>query len=339
MEYKVYDVSKWNGNIDWIKVKATNPYGVILRIGYRGYGNGAIVKDAKFDEYVAHCISFDIPYGVYFFSQAITYEEGKEEARWTLQQIENLSVQPRLPIFIDTEASTSIGDGRADKISNYNRTWAIIGFCEYIEAHNYFVGIYASTSWFNSKLIDSDLTSFAHWVADYRGSCGYTKPKIAWQYSSSETVDGIPSRVDASIFYSDAISIIKSKSMNMPNSSLGKPIETIRPFSYDSARMKIKNKSLAETTKIVEELSRLEIHCDVGDEWLITNEASTGDQITMIKMCMEMDVEIAELLEEEIIEEKEEKEEEIIQPTENDEAKSLVLKFIKWLMKLFDIGE
>lgn len=45
----IIDVSKHQGDIDWAKV----PYMAMVRIGYRGYGSGALCKDEKFDANLA----------------------------------------------------------------------------------------------------------------------------------------------------------------------------------------------------------------------------------------------------------------------------------------------
>ena len=39
------DVSKYQSNIDWEQVKTAGVKFVIIRIGYRGYGSGALVLD------------------------------------------------------------------------------------------------------------------------------------------------------------------------------------------------------------------------------------------------------------------------------------------------------
>ena len=77
MSKTVIDVSKHNGKIDWSKVKVD---GVVIRLGYRGYGKGTLTIDDQYYNNAKGCTFYGIPFGVYFFSTAISAAEGKEEA-------------------------------------------------------------------------------------------------------------------------------------------------------------------------------------------------------------------------------------------------------------------
>lgn len=223
----IIDISKWNGDIDFSKVKKQVD-GIIIRIGYRGYGDGSIVPDPYADAYIKECIRLGIPYGVYFFSQAINKTEGKEEGEWTISQLKKYAVQPLLPVWIDTEAANGSGTGRADKITVNARTEAMKGFCEQVEKFGYWAGIYRSTSWYRSKLKDDELVKWSHWVADYRGYNGYTGNTALWQYSSGGEIDGIKGRVDLNEAFLDFPAIIKAKGLN-GNTTPQKPSESDKP--------------------------------------------------------------------------------------------------------------
>lgn len=213
----VIDVSKFQGNIDWKKVKAAGVKGAIIRLGYRGYASaGTLVTDPYFLANVKGCEDNGIPWGVYFFSQAKNEAEGREEADYTLKLLAQVKpALPSFPIYIDTERSTHpTGNGRADKISKANRTAAMKGFCERIEKAGYFAGIYASTSWFNSMLNDNELLSYTHWVAHYASKCGYKKDHGMWQYSSSGKVNGVKGNCDVNKCYVDFPSVIKNAGLN-----------------------------------------------------------------------------------------------------------------------------
>lgn len=213
--YLVIDVSKYQGKIDWKKVKASGVYGVIIRCAYRGYGlAGTIVTDPYFFEYVKGCNDNGIAWGVYFFSQAKNATEGIEEANYTLNLLNQVKpALPSFPVYIDSEYGNH-GLGRADRISNASRTSALKAFCDTVEKAGYFSGIYASTTWFTCKLNDNELLKYSHWVADYRGYCGYKKSYSMWQYTSSGKVDGISGRVDMNKCYTDFPTIIKAKGLN-----------------------------------------------------------------------------------------------------------------------------
>ena len=75
------DVSKYQKNIDWNQIKKAGVSFVIVRIGYRGYGaSGTLVLDPMFEEHFTNVKNAGLKVGVYFFSQATTEAEAKEEA-------------------------------------------------------------------------------------------------------------------------------------------------------------------------------------------------------------------------------------------------------------------
>jgi GH25 family lysozyme M1 (1,4-beta-N-acetylmuramidase) len=85
---KGIDVSLYQGNIDWAKVAGDGVEYVFIRVGYRGYGKeGRLVLDEKFAQNIAGAKAAGLKVGVYFFGQAITVEEAREEANLVLQQM------------------------------------------------------------------------------------------------------------------------------------------------------------------------------------------------------------------------------------------------------------
>lgn len=193
------DLSKYNRVTDWQKV-SENVEGVILRVGYRGYGSGKIVLDPVFESYAKACYNYDIPIGLYFMSQAITPMEAVEEADFALNYADKYNAS--LPIFIDSED----GDGkptvvRADALSKADRTDVCEYFCKTITNCRKKAGTYASTSWFVTNLEVNRLDKYLLWVAQYAPKCTAKHRVDMWQYTSNATVPGIQGRVDCSILY------------------------------------------------------------------------------------------------------------------------------------------
>ena len=200
----VIDVSEFQSAIDWAKVKAAGIEGVIVRCGYRGYEKGTLKEDPMFLNHVHGAQSAGLKLGVYFFTQAINYKEGVEEAVFTLNEIQKAGVSPYYPIAIDTEAISG-GKGRADKISVERRTEAIQGFCSEIEKQGGRAMIYASTSWLNNKL-DMNILPYDVWCAQYYSKCEYKGKYILWQYTSKGSVNGVKGNVDMSKCYIEEVS-------------------------------------------------------------------------------------------------------------------------------------
>lgn len=197
---KVIDLSQHNSfPTSWEMVKAEVD-GVILRCGYRGYGkSGTLVEDKKFRHFKKMCKLYQIPWGVYFFPTAVSISEAREESGFVANLIAGEDVS--FPIFADSEKSHPLGLGRSDNLSKADRTTYLIEFLEGMKVYGYNAGVYASTSWFKDRLDDSRLLKYPHWVAQYAKKCTYSGNMDGWQFSSKESVTGIPGRVDMSEWY------------------------------------------------------------------------------------------------------------------------------------------
>lgn len=197
---RVLDLSEHSSkNIDWKKIRQAG-YKIILRIGIRGSVKankeyyGKIRFDFKFKQYLEGVVKYGIPFTIYFFPTSINDAEADEEAEWILQQIRELGLKLCMPVFLDSELVDD-GDGRADGLSKEKRTRFLRIICDKLWAAGIPCGIYASTSWFYSKL---DMTKFDTrtrantWCAQYASGCDYSGSYAMWQYSSKAQIDGIP---------------------------------------------------------------------------------------------------------------------------------------------------
>lgn len=178
---------------------AKNIDGIILRLGYRGYGSGKLVKDTSYERFRAACLEYSIPYGVYFFPASVSVKEAIEEADFVAGIVGNDRLE--FPIFADSEKAAPNGDGRSDKLTKKDRTTYLVAFCERLIELGYRSGIYASTSWFNTKLVDTELKAYPHWVAQYASQCKYKGKRCGWQYTNTGAVPGMLGNTDLSIWY------------------------------------------------------------------------------------------------------------------------------------------
>ncbi len=197
------DVSAWNDNINWQQVKASGVDFVVLRVGGRGYGTGSVYADSNFYDYYYGALNAGIKVGVYFFSAAVTVEEAIEEASYCLAKLDGRGLN--YPIFIDLEYATSWRSGRADYLAASLRTQIAIAFCETIRSGGYMAGVYASQSFFEYELNDSQLTGYYVWVANYTGSTdikpSYKKRYDIWQYTGSGSCPGVSTKCDMNFSY------------------------------------------------------------------------------------------------------------------------------------------
>lgn len=191
------DVSKWNQEIDWDKVKAAGVEFAIIRAGYRGTKTGALVVDPYFEQNMRGATDAKIEKGVYFFSQAINEVEAVEEASMVVKLLKEYEVQ--YPVFIDTESVG--GTGRADQLDTETRTRVCEAFCRTIENEGYEAGVYACRNWYHKHLDTKRLEQYFIWLAEYRKTPLYQGSYQMWQYTSKGKVDGIEGNVDMNVRY------------------------------------------------------------------------------------------------------------------------------------------
>lgn len=190
------DVSKYQTGIDWTRVKNAGINFVMIRCGYRGYGSGVLVEDPMYASHIKGAKAAGLRVGVYFFSQAINEAEAVEEASMAVSLAKKYGIN--MPIAIDSEYAAG-GSGRADGLSKSERTTITKAFCNTVKSAGYTPMVYASKSWFGSKLDTSQLSGFRIWVAHYADKCGYTGTYHIWQNTSKGKVDGVPGYVDMNI--------------------------------------------------------------------------------------------------------------------------------------------
>lgn len=191
------DVSKWQGDIDWDKVKASGVEFVMIRAGYRGSQTGALVEDPNFLANIRGAKRAGLKVGVYFFTQAINEVEAVEEASMVIALCDGYELD--YPVVIDSEGAG--GDGRADSLDMETRTKVCAAFCETIDNAGYEPGVYASRSWYNANLDVKKLDKYRIWLAEYRSTPLYSGYYDMWQYTSKGKIDGIEGNVDLNISY------------------------------------------------------------------------------------------------------------------------------------------
>ncbi|MBQ4275721.1 MAG: glycoside hydrolase family 25 protein, partial [Lachnospiraceae bacterium] len=188
------DVSAYQGNIDWNQVKNSGISFVSIRCGFRGYTQGGLILDSKYESYIKGATAAGLKVGIYFFSQAKTEAEAVEEASLCVSLAKGYKIS--YPIFIDSEYSNGRHDGRADGLTKAQRTAVCRAFCETIKSSGYTPGIYASKSWFYNQLDVNSLNQYKIWMAHYCSQTDYKYKYDLWQHSSKGSVPGISGNVD-----------------------------------------------------------------------------------------------------------------------------------------------
>lgn len=200
---KGIDVSKHQGIIGWELVKPNIDF-AILRCGYGS--DYTKQDDQQFERNVAECERLNIPYAVYLYSYADTYDKVDSEVQHTLRLIKG---KTPFCVYYDMEDASTATLGK-NILTDYAKR-----YCEAIKKEGYKVGVYANENWFKNYLDVKVLYSLGYsiWVAKY----SKFKPKIAitegqydiWQYSSKGKMEGIGSSgLDMNYMYNDIRSFV-----------------------------------------------------------------------------------------------------------------------------------
>ncbi len=194
------DVSRYQGEIDWQKVKEQGVQFAFLRAGYRGYESGAIVEDEMLSTYLPDVTEAGIPIGLYFFSQAITTQEAVEEADFAIDAAEGYPIQ--YPIVFDMEEIAG-STYRTETLTASQITDIAIAFCERVRERGYTPMIYGNVGFLLGRMELSRLQDYDIWFAQYRSKPYFPYEFSVWQYTAQGQIDGIPGEVDINIGFED----------------------------------------------------------------------------------------------------------------------------------------
>lgn len=193
------DVSEHQGEIDWQSVKNDGVQFAMIRVGYRGYKQGGLATDACFQKNMEGALNAGIRVGVYFFSQAVNVDEGKQEAEYLLEQIKGYDVT--LPVFFDWERVANVGETRVDSADGTAITEACLAFCQTVKAAGYEAGVYfyRSLGYYEYEL--DKLADLLFWVGAPGQSPDFYYQHTIWQYSAAGTVSGISKATDMDLYF------------------------------------------------------------------------------------------------------------------------------------------
>ena len=194
------DVSVYQGKIDWQAVADAGVDFAIIRVGYRGYSQGAIQPDTNFQKNMEGALKAGLDVGVYFFSQATTVREAEEEADYVLEAIRNYPVT--YPVVFDWEFIDG-QQARTDEIDGERMTECAKTFCELVRAGGYTPMVYFNQEQGYLYYQLDQLDEFSFWLAEYDEKPDFFYNFAMWQYTHTGTVPGIPGNVDLNLTFQD----------------------------------------------------------------------------------------------------------------------------------------
>lgn len=222
---KGIDVSKWQGEIDWNKVKSAGIKFAMIRLGYGSANGDACGLDGYFEKNVANAVKAGVDVGCYFYSYATSVEAAKKEAAYVVSVLNKYKGVFTYPVAFDLEDKTQQGLGKTVL------TDMVIAFGDAIEKAGFYASLYSNLNWLKNYLEDSRLARFDHWLAQWASAPSYNGAFGMWQSSSTGSVSGVSGNVDTDIAYKDYPTIIKGKKLNGFTSASQKPTVPDQPVT------------------------------------------------------------------------------------------------------------
>ena len=209
---EIMDVSRWQGNIDWKKVKASDKVdGVMLR----AMGNSAAGKASKpyldptFERNYSECTRLGIPVGVYGYFKAVTREQADNELAFFKRLLVGKTFQ--LPVAVDIE------DAQLKALDRQQLTDLVVYELSTVEGWGVYAMLYTGLYFAQTNLYmgGAALKPYDVWLAAYRAK----KPEPGWpfgmwQYTSEGSIPGVRKGVDLNHAYKDYASIIQRKGLD-----------------------------------------------------------------------------------------------------------------------------
>ena len=186
----IIDVSSYQGQIDWVKVK-NQIDGVIVRIGF-----GSKTEDSKIEYNIKELNKLNIPYGIYLYSYAENKWEALDEAKFTKGLIEIYNIKPSLGIYYHIE-EFYVG-GKKVKISKDTYHKIIETYINYLNEYDTSVYTYAKMYKYS---FNEETKKYITWIAQYNYYFKYEKNYKIWQYTDSGIIDGIKGKVDMNVIF------------------------------------------------------------------------------------------------------------------------------------------
>lgn len=187
------DISEWQGDVDYEKLKNAGVEFVILRVGRTKGINGVSVIDDKFIQNITNANNVGIDVGLYYYSYANSTTKAREEAEWVIKQIKDYKVD--LPIAFDWEEWSNFNKYN---LSFFNLTNVANEFIKTIENAGYKGMLYSSKTYLENMWLKTDNIT---WLAHYTDKTTYKGDYLLWQLCNTGRVDGIYGDVDINVMY------------------------------------------------------------------------------------------------------------------------------------------
>ncbi|MCI6553740.1 MAG: glycoside hydrolase family 25 protein [Lachnospiraceae bacterium] len=200
ISYLGADISKENGEVDFVMLKEAGVDYVMLRLGARGYGSGELLLDEKFEDNLTKAAEAGLDIGVYFFSQAITASEAEEEAEFVIEKLGDHKIT--YPVVFRMEYASN-DTSRIESLSVQQKTGIAKEFLDTIEDGGYKPMIYGTKEWLLKEIDLTKLTDCDVWLSQQEDMPDYPYQFQMWQYTFEGRISGITGNAAMNISFAD----------------------------------------------------------------------------------------------------------------------------------------
>lgn len=187
------DLSKWQEQVDFDKIKAQGVEFVMLKIGGQSEKSGKLELDPYFINNIEEALKRELKVGVYFYSHATSTDEARKQAGWVVKNLKEYHLS--LPIAFDWE--------NWNQYTSYHLSFHTLNniantFFTTLETKNYQTMLYSSKYYLDTVWYKEEYNTWlAHYTTDSKDKAEYNM----WQLCNDGKIEGIDNLVDIDILY------------------------------------------------------------------------------------------------------------------------------------------
>ncbi|MBS7021194.1 MAG: glycoside hydrolase family 25 protein [Firmicutes bacterium] len=189
------DISSWQGEVDFKKIKEAGVEFVMVRIGGTLGTNQSYFLDKQFQRNMKEAEKYGIDTGVYFYSYANSTKSAVKDAKWVIQQLKPYKI--KLSVAFDWEEWDHFNDYH---LSFFGLTNMAETFLDTIQKAGYDGMLYSSKTYLDNIWYP---TKYDVWLAHYTDKTNYQGNYKIWQLCANGKIDGIENYVDIDIMYTE----------------------------------------------------------------------------------------------------------------------------------------
>jgi GH25 family lysozyme M1 (1,4-beta-N-acetylmuramidase) len=187
------DISKWQGDIDFSKIKSSGVEFVMIKIGGQDEIDGESIMDPYFEDNIKMAYENGLMVGIYYYSCASSVKDAVKQADWVSKKLSKYDID--LPVVFDWENWSNFN---TFNVSLYDINQIADTFLNVLEKNGYSSMLYGSKYYLENiwEVYNKNI-----WLAHYTNKTDYNNSYKMWQICSDGKIDGINTYVDIDILY------------------------------------------------------------------------------------------------------------------------------------------